>query len=164
MALVSLLMLLLLLSTFCVMNMEQVNFDYSLKNIAIPTQKEYLIELISSVNIFIANIKWRCFHFLNPVNNKQKETFGFKTTNPPPSIAELKEFENELHDLVKNVKFKRYKPNQLQNKMNKDIIKIKNDENVYVKADKTSNFYRMAPENYTELLENNLWNRVKGDT
>ena len=160
-ALVSLLMLLLLLSTFCVMNMEQVNFDYSLKNIAIPTQKEYLIELISSVNIFIANIKWRCFHFLNPVNSKQKETFGFKMTSPPPSITELKDFENELHDLVKNVKFKRYKPNQLQNKINEDIKKIKNDENVYVKADKTSNFYRMAPENYKELLENNITKEYK---
>ena len=154
-------MLLLLLSTFCVMNMEQVNFNYSLKNIPIPTEKEYLIELISSINIFIANVKWRCFHFQNPTNSNRKETFGFKTTSPPPSIFELKQFEQELYDIVKNIKFKRYKPNDLQHRMKEDIKKMKNNDKVFVSADKTSNFYRMSPENYKELLKNNITKEYK---
>ena len=159
-ALVSLL-LLLLLSTFSVKNMEQVQFDYSLKNIAIPTQKDYLIELVSSVNTFIANLKWRCFHFLNPSNSNHKETYGFKTTTPPPSIAELKQFEGKMHDIVQNVKFKHPKHNDLQKKMNDDIKNIKNDGKVYVAADKTSNFYKMDPERYTELLGNNITKEYK---
>jgi hypothetical protein len=103
---VSLLLLLLLLSTLSVKNMERVNFDYSLRNIAIPSNQEYLLELVSSVGIFVSNLKWRYFHFLNPSNKECKETFGFKTNTPAPSVAELKEFENDLHDLVKNVKFR----------------------------------------------------------
>ena len=112
------------------MNMEQVKFEYSLKNIAIPTQKEYLIELINSVNIFLNSLKWRSFFFLNPTNKKQKETFGFKTTNSPPNIAELKEFEMELHAIVKNVTFRNYRLNHLQTKLNKDIKKLNNDEHI----------------------------------
>ena len=98
-ALVSLLTLLLLLSTLSVRNMDQVNFNISLKNIPIPTKKEFLSELISSVGIFVANLKWRSFHFLNPSNTDRKETFGFKTTEPAPSVAELKDFENYIYDL-----------------------------------------------------------------
>ena len=105
-ALVSLLTLLMLLSTLSVRNMDQVNFNLSLKNIPIPTKTEYLSELISSVGIFVANLRWRSFHFLNPSNSDRKETFGFKTTEPAPGVAELKDFENDMYDLVKNVKFK----------------------------------------------------------
>ena len=47
--------------------MEQVKFDYSLKNIPIPTQEEYKIELISSAEKFIKNLKWRVFHYVNPI-------------------------------------------------------------------------------------------------
>ena len=50
-ALLSLLMLPLLLSTPLVVSMEQVNFEHSLKYIPIPTKKEYLIELVSSSGI-----------------------------------------------------------------------------------------------------------------
>ena len=57
-ALVSLLMLLLLLSTVSAMNMDQVRFNYSTKNIPIPSDKEYILELIRSVEIFDSNIRW----------------------------------------------------------------------------------------------------------
>ena len=86
------------------MSMEQVQFNYSLKNIPIPTDKEYLIDLISSVNTFMSNIKWRSFHFLNRSNKSQKETYGFKTTSAPPNTPELKhhlkEFESELYMIL----------------------------------------------------------------
>ena len=36
----------------------------------------------------------------------QKETHGFITTKPPPIIQELKESENDLVDLIPNVKFR----------------------------------------------------------
>lgn len=155
-ALVSLLMLLLLLSTFSVVNMEQVQFNYSTKNISIPTKKEYLLELIRAVEIFDSNIRWRCFHFLNPCNSNRKETFGFKTTKPAPFIAELKDFQTELYNIVKNIKFKHPRLDALQKKLKDDIEKIKNDDKVYVAADKTSNFYKLTPENHNELLNNNI--------
>ena len=36
--------------------MEQVRFDYSMKNIPIPSEQEFIIELISSVEKFIKNL------------------------------------------------------------------------------------------------------------
>ena len=134
--------------------MEQVRFNHSLKDIPIPTKQDYLLELISSVSIFISNLRWRSFHFLNPSNNITKETFDFKTTNPAPSIDELKEFEHEMHDLVKSVTFKQTKNSNLQNTMKRSMRDIRNDTKVYVSADKTSNFYKLEPEKYEELLSN----------
>ena len=45
--------------------------------------------------------------------------------------------------------------------MKENIKKIKNDDKVYVEADKTSNFYTMAPTQYKELLENNITKEYK---
>ena len=42
-------------------------------------------------------------------NNNNKETFGFKTSKPAPSVAELKDFENDMYEIVKNVKFRKNK-------------------------------------------------------
>ena len=50
-----------------------------------------------------------------------------KRPPPPPSIAELKQFEGKMYDLVQNVKFKQPKHNDLQKKMNDNIKNIKND-------------------------------------
>ena len=126
-------MLLLLVSTLCVTNMEQVNFGYSLKNIPIPNNQEYLLELVSSVGTFISNLRWRSWHFLNPSNNERKETFGLKTTNPAPSdVKDLKEFENDLHNLVKNVKFKQHTSSPIETTMKKHMKEMTQENRFYV--------------------------------
>ena len=150
-ALVSLLILLLLLSTLSVRNMDQVNFNLSLKNIPTPTKQEHCSELIHSVGIFVANLRWRSFYFLNPSNTDRKETFGFKTTEPAPSVAELKDFENDMYDLVKNVKFKHNVSNTLQNTLKQNMNEMKNESRMYVAADKTNNYYKMLQEKYNEM-------------
>ena len=66
------------------------------------------------LGIFISNLRWRSFHFLHPSNKESKETFGLKTSNPEPPVKELKEFENAMHDLVKNMKFKRHPNNTMR--------------------------------------------------
>ena len=104
-ALARYLMVLLLLSTILAMNMDQVNFAYSLKNIPIPTKQEYHLELISSVGIFIANFRWRCHFPQKPSNPVQKETFDFKTTKADPGVPDLVEFKDRIHNLVKSLKF-----------------------------------------------------------
>ena len=101
-------MLLLLVSTVCVRIMDKVNFNCSLKNIPLPSKQEYLTKLINSVSIFISTLSWRAFHFLNPSNSNQKETYGLKTTEAAPSVAELKSFENDMYELVKNVNLRKF--------------------------------------------------------
>ena len=72
-------------------------------------------------------LNWLKYINSYPSNSNHKETYGFKTTTPPPSIAELKEFEGKMYDIVQNVKFKHPKHNDLQIKMNDNIKNIKND-------------------------------------
>ena len=49
---------LILLSSLCVVDMaEQINFQYSMKNIPIPPKQEYHLELIHSVREFEKRIK-----------------------------------------------------------------------------------------------------------
>ena len=105
--------------------MEQVKFDYSMKNIPIPSEREFIIELISSVEKFIKNLKWRVFHYLNPAQqSRNKKTFGFNSTSPPPKVAEL---QDKLYDLIFNIKFKNFS-NQFQNKLKHDIKKLQRKE------------------------------------
>ena len=46
--------------------------------------------------------------------------------------------------------------NSFQTKLNSDIRKIKNDQKVYCPADKTSNFYRVEPEEADTLIEKEI--------
>ena len=73
----------------------------------------------------------------------QKETYGFVSTKPPPIIQEVKKFENDLVDLIQNIKF-RHVPNHFQNKLQKDRNHILIDDHLYIPAyipaDKNNNY------------------------
>jgi hypothetical protein len=150
---------LLMLSTFET-NMDQrfesVNFGYSTKNIPIPKQKDYLKCLISKAEKFMRNIRWRTFFFLNPdIQAEDKETYGFNSTKSPPYIPELKQFEDGMLDIVQNIEFlSTSKP--FQNQLRKDRQNIRNDSNLFVAADKTTNFYKLEPDQYNNLLKQNI--------
>ena len=136
--------------------MDQVNFGYSTKNIPIPSEKDFTIELIKSVEKFVKNLKWRAFHYLNPVNNRQrKETYGFNTTSPPPKVDELNELKDMLYDLVVSIKFKKHS-NEFQSKLKEDIRNIARESKMYIAADKTNNFYKVPKELHEELLKKQI--------
>jgi hypothetical protein len=137
-------------------NMDQVRFNYSMKNISIPTQREFIIELISSVEKFIKNLKWRAHYYLNPSQQTtQKKTFGFNSTSPPPKVAELEEIQDMLYDLIINIKFRNYS-NQFQNQLKKDTKEIAKEKRLFIAADKTTNFYKLTNEKHDELLQKNI--------
>ena len=85
----------------------------------------------------------------------QTEIYGFISTKPPPIIQELKEFENDLVDLIQNIKFI-HVPNHFQNKIQKDLNHIMKDDQLYIPADKTNNDYRVKPADYEHLLEKSI--------
>ena len=89
------------------LDQARTTFEYSTKNIPTYGKDHYIRNLISKTETFVKNIRWRAFFFLNPKITKQgKETYGFPSQTPPPSLAELTEFEDELAELVKNIKYK----------------------------------------------------------
>ena len=94
---------------------------------------------------------------------KQKETFEFKSTNPAPSQPELKEFEDSLLELIKNVEFTN-KTNNLQEKMKQDIKNMKSENKVFLPADKITNYYKTEVNEYNKLLENFITKEYKKST
>ena len=129
-----------LLSSLCVVDMaDQINFQYSMKNIPVPPNQEYLLELIHSVREFVKRMKWRSYFYLNPQPiGIKKETFGFNTSKSAPIIPELKTLEDNLYNLIKEIEFREHNSN-FQNKVNHDVRDIKNEERVLISADKTTN-------------------------
>ena len=80
---------------------QKFNFAYSMKNIPIPSHKEYLLQLTHSVEKFVKNLRWRAHFFLNPDKKSDKETYGFKSIKAAPKIQELEELEDRLYTMIK---------------------------------------------------------------
>ena len=142
---------------------QQVNFGYSVKNIPISNQREYKQNLIVKTRKFLRNMNFRAKAFLGKLKPSEKEYYGFKTTKEPSRIPEMREFEDKMLDLVQNVEFHQNLHHKIsfQQKLNNDIRNIKSDKNIYVKADKTTNFYKMSKERYDQLLSASIQKTYK---
>ena len=138
--------------------LERTNLGYSTKNIPAPAKKDYLKCLIAKAETFMRNVRLRTFFFLNPdTTTKRKQTYGFKSTKSPPYILELKQFEDGMLDIVQNIEFT--KPGNtipFQKQLSIDAKDINTDDKLYVAADKTTNFYKVKPEDYNKLLEKSI--------
>ena len=142
--------------------MEQVNFSYSTKNIPVAPKSSYLKCLIDKTESFIRRLRWKCFFYKNPqATSAQKETYGFNSTKSPPPMDDLKEFESRLTDLIQNVEFRNDTHNQFQNNLKKDLKAVTEDKRVTVKADKTTNYYKLQCSKYNDLLHSNITTTYK---
>ena len=57
--------------------MERINFDYSLKNIPIPSNQSYLKTMIEKVEAFIKRIRWKAYFFeLNNNGSSQNDEYS----------------------------------------------------------------------------------------
>ena len=83
-----------------------------------------------------------------------------KTPHCPPAMKELRAFEDDVIELIKNIEFRKT-TNPLQEKMKKDIIKINETPCVIVQADKTGNLYLFKKEDYEKYLINNITDEYK---
>ena len=77
-------------------------------------------------------------------------------------MKELDEFEDSMFDMIQNIQFKtNHHPNNLQRKLGNDVKEIRKDNHVFVKADKTTNYYKTTPEDYMRLLNKNVTKAYK---
>ena len=108
--------------------MERVNFGYSVKNIPLPNERAYKLQLIVKIEAVIKRMRWKA-NFYDPKNATTEsqrakiETFGLKTAYCPKKVPELNLFENELIQLAENVKFRKTTSN-FQKRMKKDLINL----------------------------------------
>lgn len=136
--------------------MHRVNFDYSTKNIPTASHTNYKKRLIEKTELFLRRIRWKAFFYLNPLpSTRAPNTYGFNTRQTPPVVSELKVFENRLLNLIQNIEFQTVS-DHFQTQLRKDTRAIRNDSNIYVKADKTTNFYKMDKNGYNDLLNKNI--------
>ena len=141
--------------------MEKFNISYSTKNIPLPSRSDYLQQLIEKTEQFLRRIRWKAHFFLNrDTTSSSKETYGFKSTKNPPPIKELKDFENNMLKMIQSVKFKQVN-NPFLNKLKEDADRIKNEPKLLIAADKTTNFYKLEPSTYNDLLEKNITKSYK---
>ena len=100
------------------------NVDFSVKNIPLTDEKTYREMMIRAIEKFQRNLAWRVWHKLNPNNgNRKKETYNFISTNPSPHLAELKDFKNDLMELLQKIKFRK-RSNQFLETLRKEEEKI----------------------------------------
>lgn len=93
-------------------NMEKFEIEYSVKNIPIPSERQYKIQLISKVEKVIKRMRWKTLEFLGKLSSdNNNQTFGFKSTKCPPPINELANFENDMMQMVKNIQFRKINNN-----------------------------------------------------
>ena len=79
--------------------MEPIRFNYSMKNIPIPSKNAYLKRLIEKVENVIKRMRWKAFFFernededqdeLNDDQNSQNHKYGFKSRKCPPQIEDM---------------------------------------------------------------------------
>ena len=137
--------------------MELKDFELAMKNIPIAGKKEYQIQLLHSVNVFIKNAKWRAHFALNPIENPhRKNTYGFNSIRAPPNIKELVELQKKLIKMVKNVKYGDTIRNELQDKLSKEAKEIRKDTKMFIPADKTSMHYKVEAEAFEDLISREI--------
>lgn len=136
--------------------MEKINLGYSVKNIPIPSERTYLLQLLEKIEAVIKRMRWKATFFLSNDNNDDEQPkvqrYGLKSEGTPKQIKELAPFEEDLIRLVKDIKFRKVK-NDFQTKLSKDIRKIGSSTKTVTPADKTSNMYRLTKEEHDKLLK-----------
>ena len=90
--------------------MRQFRFDYLLKNISIPSRDNYLRNLIEKVESVLKRMRWKAHFFLKGEKSQEKTNyFGLSSNKTPPTILELKAFEEDVLKIIENIKNSRHK-------------------------------------------------------
>ena len=80
-------------------------------------------------------MRWKVTYCDMNGNRIKTETYGLKSQKTPPPINELAAFENDLIELVKNIKFRTVQ-NQLKRTLKSDIKSIQQSSKTLTPADK----------------------------
>ena len=144
---------------------RKLSLDYSLKNIPIPPINIYRKFLIEKVECVIKRMRWKAFFFLKGENapeptDRDDEHFGFKSRKCPPQVEEMKGFEDDLLSIIEGIEVRRAS-DPFQDRLRKDIEKIKDTDDIIARADKSKSLYGMPKEQYQKLLRDNITRTYK---
>ena len=130
----------------------KLQFDYSYKNIPIPSERNYKLQLMENIELVIKRMWWKV-HFYNKKKDvKENETqtipktYSLKSLKCPPQVKELIQFESALLNIIKSLKFQKTR-SHFQKRLKDDINTIHNTDTTSTFADKTSNLYKLKNRN-----------------
>ena len=136
-------------------------YNYSTKNIPIPSERNYKLQLVEKIEIFIKRMRWKAIMYdAGCKENRKVEKYGLKTLHSPKQVKELSAFEKELIAAVKDNKFRSAK-SDFQTTLQEDIRLIQNSKKTMTFVDKTSNMYRLTKEEHNKLLQNAVTSKYK---
>ena len=69
-------------------------------------------------------MRWKVLEFQGNLDDSKKNMCGFKSLKCPPPVNQMKNFENDLLLMVKNIEFKNVK-NEFQEKWKRTLMKLK---------------------------------------
>ena len=92
--------------------------------------------------------------------SNESNSFGLPSTKTSPAILEMKPFEDDLFNLIKNIKFRNAR-NAFQESLTNDLKKINSSPNIFVFADKTRNIYETPLDTYDKLMLDNITKTYK---
>ena len=146
---------------------KRTTLGYSLKNIPVPSTHQYKRHLIEKVESVTRRMRWRAFFFLRG-DDVGEEMNGddddlapcFRSKKCPPQVRELIGFEEDLVRMIENIEFRRVS-DPFQNTLRKDVERIKNTNEIFVRADKTRNLYSMPKTYYAKLRHDNVTKNYK---
>ena len=124
-----------------------------MKNIPVTTERSYLLKLIEQIEMVVKRMRLRVLYCDMKGNTNKTETYGLKSLKTPPPIKELAAFENDLIELVRNIKL-RIVQNWPQRTLKSDIKLIQQSSKIRIAADKTSNMDRLTKEEYNKMRRN----------
>ena len=146
-----------------IMDIKKASYDYSLKCIPIPNHDAHTRGVINKAEQFLQRLRWKVHFFFNPSDKPPKETFGFNTRRNAPQNNTLTNFEHDMTHLISNLEYTD-KKTPFQKKIINDAKNIRNSNQIFVTADKTSNVYQLDKNTYDKLLTNNVTSHYEKTT
>ena len=132
-----------------------------MKNIPLPSENTYLKCLTEKVENVLRRMRWTANFFDNKNDNEPAtQNFGFKNNKTPPKSPHLVPFEDDMYEIIQKIEFRKVN-NEFQKKLARDVKSIKQNKNLLVSADKTTNLYEMKKEDYSKLLQENITKTYK---
>ena len=121
---------------------------------------------MEKIELRIKRMRWKAHFYNERKDAKENEThtipktYGLKSLNCPPQVRELIQFESDLLDIIKSLKFRKTR-SSFQNILKDDINTINNTDTILTFADKTSNLYILKKEQYQKMLNNSITTTYK---
>ena len=121
---------------------------------------------MEKIELVIKRMRWKAHLYNEKKDVKENktqtilETYGLKSLNCPPQLKELIQFDSDLLDMIKSLKFRKTR-SHFQRRLKEDINTIHSTDTTLTFADKTYNLHKIEKEQYKKMLNDSITTTYK---